>query len=55
MRAVHLNTNSRPVNVNVDHIPQSAQSSNSGGAAPIANNQGPINEKIKHPRLTGVY
>ena len=53
MHAVHLNTNSWPVNV--DHILQGSQTSNDGGVAPIGNDHGPINEKIKHPHLTGIY
>lgn len=58
MRAVHLNTNSRPVNIG-HHISQarSAESSNGDGlgAAPAANDRGPISERIKHPHLTGMY
>jgi len=56
MRIVHLNTNSRPVDIG-HHIPQSAESSNGGGlgVAPTANNWGPISKRINHPHLTGMY
>ena len=54
MRSVHVNTNSRPVNVG-RHISQSPHPSDGGGVAPTANNQGRTNERIKHPHLTGMH
>ena len=56
MRAIHLNTNSCPVNVG-HQISQSAESSEGAGLGVVltANNQGPISKRIKHPHLTGMY
>ena len=54
MRAVHLNTNSRPINVDRNRS-QSPQSSNDDRLAPTANERGPASKRVEHPRLTGMY
>jgi len=54
MHAIHINTNSRPVNVG-HHISQSSQPSDGDRVAPTANNRGPINKRIEHPYLTGMH
>lgn len=54
MRAVHVNTNSRPININRNRS-QSPQSSNDDRLEPTANERGPASKRIKHPWLTGMY